>query len=395
MKIAVVCLASRTGGGLTILQDLHHFASETDSANEWLFVLSDQDLGQSTDDVQLLQTAPNYSGWASRIGAELTVARHAINQFDPDVVLSLQNMDTPGRGRRPLAIYMHQPLPFVDTRFSLFKGSERNFALRQIVQGALIRASIRRAEVTFVQTEWIADAVRQACPKARVENVGYQMPEELDEKPLTRSETTGFVYPASGAIYKDHATLHDGVKLWREQCSDPGKVVITLTREKFASLVGGLSDEESEWYEFVGHVSPAVLKEIYARSMLVFPSYVETLGLPLYEAQAARCWIVAADTPPTREALAAYPAAYLFAPRSPNDLARAMGEAWEVRDQEVDHLDALKESDTSAQSPWQIMLDELAVFVAKEGSNDARHESAFADQIASKRQWLRRESVSR
>lgn len=42
---------------------------------------------------------------------------------------------------------------------------------------------------------------------------------------------------------------------------------------------------------------------MYAKSILVFPSHIETLGLPLLEARAAGCRIVASDIAAAREAL--------------------------------------------------------------------------------------------
>ena len=53
MKITVVCLTSRSGGGLTILQDLFTYATQVDKDNEWQFVISDQDLGTSTSTVEI------------------------------------------------------------------------------------------------------------------------------------------------------------------------------------------------------------------------------------------------------------------------------------------------------------------------------------------------------
>ena len=69
MKITVVCLASRTGGGLTILQDLFTFASQVDTENVWQFVISDQCLGTSTSRVEIIKTTPSYRGWRSRLRA--------------------------------------------------------------------------------------------------------------------------------------------------------------------------------------------------------------------------------------------------------------------------------------------------------------------------------------
>ena len=46
--------------------------------------------------------------------------------------------------------------------------------------------------------------------------------------------------------------------------------------------------------------------EQYAKSVLIFPSYIETLGLPLLEARLTGCPIIAADTPFAKEILDGY-----------------------------------------------------------------------------------------
>jgi len=45
---------------------------------------------------------------------------------------------------------------------------------------------------------------------------------------------------------------------------------------------------------------------MYAKSILVFPSYVESFGLPLLEAKLTGTYIIASDTPFCREILNGY-----------------------------------------------------------------------------------------
>jgi len=45
---------------------------------------------------------------------------------------------------------------------------------------------------------------------------------------------------------------------------------------------------------------------MYTKSVLIFPSYIETFGLPILEAKLSRCPIVAADTAFAREILCRY-----------------------------------------------------------------------------------------
>lgn len=361
MKIAVVCLASRTGGGLTILKDLFQYAGMS-GAHEWLFVLSDQELGSHGTHIGVVQAAPNYSGLGSRLRAEMTTARRAVDAFDPDIVLSLQNTDTLARGRRPLAIYMHQPLPYSDVRFSFFRRAERALAVRQHILGRWIRWSIRRSAVTFVQTSWVARAVQEQCPGANVVQTGYELPTQLGVEVPLRSDTECLVYPASGVLYKDHKTLHEAMKIWHSSGPEVPRVVLTVTQHAFDALVDGLAAGEASWYEFVGFIDRLDLEKIYLKSILVFPSYVETLGLPLYEAQAAGCRIVSANTPPSREALEGYAGAHFFAPRSPEDLARALKEAWDLRCEACARRTEWP-VELSAGRPWDLLLAGLGQIV--------------------------------
>jgi glycosyltransferase involved in cell wall biosynthesis len=77
---------------------------------------------------------------------------------------------------------------------------------------------------------------------------------------------------------------------------------------------------------------------LYRCSILVFPSLLETFGLPLLEARQAGGWIVASDTPFAREILDGYSRAYFSKPHSPEDLARSMQAAWQCsRDPNMEH----------------------------------------------------------
>ena len=50
----------------------------------------------------------------------------------------------------------------------------------------------------------------------------------------------------------------------------------------------------------------------FSKSVLLFPSYVESFGLPLLEAKMTGCYIIASDTPFSREILHDYDKASFF-----------------------------------------------------------------------------------
>lgn len=356
MKIAVLCLASRTGGGLTVLRDLYRFALR-DETNEWIFLLSDQDVCQERSEVEVLRLVPKYGGWVSRIRAELTVVPRAIRESHADVLLSLQNMDTLLRGTLPLAVYMHQPMPFSERRPRLSRRGSCGLAIKTHILGWFIRASIRRSEVTFVQTKWIEESVRSHCPRANLVRLGIPGEETLTRFAVKRRETRQFIYPAAAIYYKDHRTLRRAVAIARLRNPNIGPVMLTLSRPEFERVAGRLSEHEAQSFQFIGTVDQSELATRYSESLLVFPSFLETLGLPLYEARAARCHVVAADTPFAREALDGYGATYFAEVGDPPSLANAMLQAWANRGNEI--------SDNQLLSPegelrgWSLMLAHL------------------------------------
>ena len=57
------------------------------------------------------------------------------------------------------------------------------------------------------------------------------------------------------------------------------------------------------------------------KTILIFPSVIETFGLPLQEAKEAKAIIFAADLPYAHEILYDYPNAYFFNPNNAGELA--------------------------------------------------------------------------
>ncbi len=74
----------------------------------------------------------------------------------------------------------------------------------------------------------------------------------------------------------------------------------------------------------MGSVPREQVFEFYQNSILIFPSYLETFGLPLLEARLFNGPIIASDRPYAREILEGYSNADFFDPFSSDDLADKM-----------------------------------------------------------------------
>ena len=72
------------------------------------------------------------------------------------------------------------------------------------------------------------------------------------------------------------------------------------------------AEEKALPIRFVGMMSREDLFAQYARSVLVFPSYIETIGLPLLEARSVGAPILAADCLYARDGVGDYEKAEFF-----------------------------------------------------------------------------------
>ena len=64
--------------------------------------------------------------------------------------------------------------------------------------------------------------------------------------------------------------------------------------------------------KFCGQIPRDEVFDFYTRSVLLFPSYVESYGLPLLEAKLTGTYIIASDCPFSREILSEYGKAAFF-----------------------------------------------------------------------------------
>jgi glycosyltransferase involved in cell wall biosynthesis len=314
MRIVVNDIAASTGGALTILESFHRYVRDSDEGNEWVFLVG-SDLLEESAQIRTVVLPDVKKRWLRRLGFDLFSGRRLIKSLQPDVVFSLQNTYTYGV-RCPQVIYVHQPLPFQQTKdFSLWRRDERLLAIYQHVVGAIIKQSIRRADHVIVQTQWMRDAVLDQIGIAK-DRLDCVLP-DLDDLSAYAFEGTldagVFFYPTSSYSYKNNDCIYAACRLLREQGVFNFKVTMTIE---------ATSPEPNVIP--IGRVPRGQVLEALSRSTLIFPSLIETYGLPLAEARALDALVLAADLPYAREALDGYPNAYYFDPASPNQLAALM-----------------------------------------------------------------------
>lgn len=316
MRIVVNDIAASRGGAMTVLKQFYHHIRRVETENEWIFLLGDHYL-EETDNIRVIVRQDVKNSWLKKIWFDCFAGRRFIDELKPDVVVSLQNIITFGV-KAPQIVYVHQSIPFQNTkRFSFLKKRERVTAFYQHIIGGFIKASVKRADSVIVQTAWMKEAVAQKTHVSS-DKILTAFP-DVSSPPLNERapfEKNRFFYPTNNEIYKNIDAIIQACTLLNEQGDTDFEVTLTLPQgtihHRNIACIGSVP------YDNMAHY--------YTSSTLLFPSYIETVGLPLLEAASLSGLILSADCAFAREVLGDYENVRFFDPFSPKELALLMKE---------------------------------------------------------------------
>lgn len=316
MRIVVNNTAASSGGALTILKGFYDsiINSEKAKQHQWIFLLGNNYIAE-TDYVKVVIIEEAKKNWIGRLKFDLYKAKKVVEELEPDVIISLQNTLLMGLNI-PQVLYMHQSLPFQkEKNFSFINKQERKLAVYQHIIGRLIKDSVRKADFVIVQTEWIKEAVINSTDIYRKNIVSILPPLEAvlnSDKECTFNKKE-FFYPAAASIYKNHKCIYEASDLLKKRGIKDYRISLTIKNEY-----------PHDNFLYLGNIAFEEVLNKYKKSTLVFPSYIETVGLPLIEARELGTIILAANCEYAREVLKNYENAYFFEPTEPKELAHLM-----------------------------------------------------------------------
>ncbi len=320
-RIAVYDIAADSGGALSILQS-YYDAALNDSHNSWLFLVSTVDL-ESKNNIKILKFPWVKKSWIHRLFFDIFIARRIIKNNRINKVISLQNIIIWGAQCKQ-EVYLHQTLPFADKRYSLRENTR--FWIYQNLISRLIFISIKRASCIYVQTHWLANEVVQkiGIHKSRIIVEPPSLPVSIKKYRYRKTKTKTFLYPAAPYEYKNHQIILDAVRLIPK--ADRNFTVIFTFRgneNRYAQTIKNFVHENDFPIKFKP-MSQRELFKTYETSTLLFPSTLESYGLPLAEARAIGSPIIAADSAFSREILKSYSRYYPYRPNSIRELVNLL-----------------------------------------------------------------------
>lgn len=317
---------AESGGALSVLDDFYNEVRSHEDINiNWVFVISKPKL-KETANIKVLRFPYIKKSWFHRLYFDTIVAPKLIKEYNVDKIFSLQNVTIPFTNIIQV-LYVHQPLPFVNYKFSIRENGL--FWIYQNIIGKKIINSMKIADQVIVQTEWMKKAsiersminkekVHIVPPIIKIDNQNFF---ENKEESLST-----FFYPASAVTYKNHDLIVQACKQLKKETDINYKVIFTLNGNENKSILKLYKeiDKQQLPIEFRGSMSREQVFELYTKSILIFPSYIETFGLPLLEAKFHMSIIFASDCAFSHEILDGYNNVYFFNPFDANTLSNLM-----------------------------------------------------------------------
>jgi glycosyltransferase involved in cell wall biosynthesis len=296
------------GGGKTLLVELLRAIDE----NYPCTLLADArlDLSFAPKNIRILSFRPTVWG---RLGAERRLRELAHPQ---DTVLCMGNLP-------PLLPCAGHIIVFLQNRYLLgdvsLEGMPKKTRLRISVERTWLRRRLLRGVELVVQTTSMQHAAKEAL--GVVPRVMPFCAYQNSTQSSRGGQTARFIYPATADKHKNHKNL---LAAWSLLSESRIEAELHLTVDGNAEILRAIARLRHSGARIVNHgqLTPQQLNELYgACSALIFPSYMESFGLPLLEAQAFGLPIIASERDYVRDVVVPV---QTFDPQSAISIARAV-----------------------------------------------------------------------
>ena len=315
MSIVIVNAAAlRAGGALTIYRQFIGHLPENIGDNKY-YIFVDPSMEQPViDGVTYIHDANHsklhYIQW-SLFGLNRWLKCHNIT---PSIIVSLQNVCTVTDCKQ--VVYYHQSLPFYKKRWSFLKASERTMAFYKYIYPYFVKCTLSANTEVVVQIPFIKKGFvdKFKCNPDKV-HVMFPDVERIDVQKIEPHKFNDgmfhFIYPASSIPYKAHRTLVNALAILKAKNATQAehiRVHLTFREDEYQALYKYIEEQNlCRQFVFDGGMQHERLLTYYkGADGLLFPSTIETLGLPLLEAAAFGLPIIAADLDYAREVMYDY-----------------------------------------------------------------------------------------
>lgn len=322
MKIVISGVNLTEGGPLKIYQDA--IASFVKIQNvELICLVNNRNLFQFDKNITFIEFPLIKKNWLFRCFFEYVYCWFLSRKIKPDIWLAIHDMTPKLYSSENIKqyVYCHNSSPAYNSTFKDFRFSKKFFLFTKFYK-FLYKINIKDNKAVICQQKWFGDLFKYefgaseviiAKPNSSNSVVNSVVISAQDSTKVDlRKNSVRIFYPALPRTFKNFELLLDAVAIVEKDV----KASITKNIEVVITIDGAESSY-AKWLwknysyltvvKFVGRLDRQQVNSYYQSSdLILFPSKLETWGLPIVEAKEFNKPIFLADLPYAHETLGSY-----------------------------------------------------------------------------------------
>ncbi|MFM2484511.1 glycosyltransferase [Celerinatantimonas yamalensis] len=330
-KVVVISGQNCTSGGiLSIYEDFLLELSKKDNIKIFAIVNSKKLFKNKDEKITYIEIPKSKKSWLLRLFYEYIWFYFLSKKIKSDLWISMHDI-TPNVKTKKLITYCHNPSPFYKFKWTDFF-LDWKFGLFTLFYSSLYSINIKKNDHVIVQQVWIKKEFEQ---RFNINNVIVSKPANdfLDNikgcknpREFESNESFKFFYPSYPRVFKNFEVICEAVKIIESSGDFNFSVLITVD--------GYENRYANKLYNRYGTVKNIIFSGLMSREevfdyynqcdVLIFPSKLETWGLPISEFKAYNKPMILANEKYTKETIAGYDKVILFESNDAHALARIM-----------------------------------------------------------------------
>ena len=316
------------GGPLTIYKDCLRCVEKYFLENyEIVALVHNRELFSEFDSrIKFIEFMDSKKSYLKRFYYEYFYFKRLSKKLKPYLWFSLHDM-TPNVVTDKRAVYCHNPIIFYDMKRKDMINEFKMFMFSRFYK-YIYKINIKKNNFVVVQQDWIRKRFKKIF---KIKNVVVAHPNVVIDDSNNNFKNTkivknSFLYPSFPRIFKNFEVICKAVEILENKNIENFKVYLTIDGNENI-----YSKEIVEKYgrlkciEFIGLQTRENLMKYYSKiETVIFPSKLETWGLPISEAKAFGKNIILADLEYAHETLGTYEKVMFFGPDDAEKLAEKM-----------------------------------------------------------------------
>ena len=315
------------GGPLTIYKECLKYLQENFLEEYRIIALvHDKSLFlEYKEKIEFIEFNDSKKSYLKRLYYEYIFFKKLSKKLKPYLWLSLHDM-TPNVAADKRVVYCHNPMMFYNMTKEERKKSFKLFLFSKFYK-YIYKINIKKNNYVIVQQNWIKKEFKKAFG---IENIIVAHPEvNLEALKIDKNievEKNSFIYPSFPRVFKNFEVICKASEILENKNIKNFKVYLTIDgSENIYSKEIVEKYKKQECVKFIGLQSRKNLMNYYNKTeTVIFPSKIETWGLPVTEAKAFKKKLILADLPYAHETLGNYEDVFFFNPDSAEELALKM-----------------------------------------------------------------------